>query len=268
LEIFETRAFRMTLMVITIIVLFLVIRSCSTDEASSAEDRSEDTSEIDSSELPDLDLAVEPDPVVIEPDEPIEVVPRNVVTHTVESGDTISAIALRYNVSQDVVYRANPGINESNLQVGQLIDVPGASLDPTTVQNNCEERSEGQELTYYVEQGDTLGTIANDCTVTLDALMVANPGLDPNIISVGVEVRIPPIGTGFLPEELTPQPTVTPIPRDPSEFITYEVQPGDSLLNIATTYGVTLDALMGANDIADQNTLFSGQLLTVPPPTR
>lgn len=255
-------------MVVTIIVLFLVIRSCSTDAASSAEVRDEDSSEIDASSLPDMDLTVVATPVVIQPDEPIEVVPRNVVTHTVESGDTISAIALRYNVSPDVIYRANPGIRESTLQIGQLVDVPGASLDPTTVQSTCEERTEGQELLYYVEQGDTLGSIAKDCVVSLPALLAVNPNLDANIISVGVEVKIPPIGSGFAPEELTPQPTTTPIPRDPGQIIVYEVQPGDSLLNIATTYGVTLDALMGANDIVDQNTLFSGQQLIVPPPTR
>ena len=46
---------------------------------------------------------------------------------------------------------------------------------------------------YTVQAGDTLGTIAQGYGITLDALIQANPSVDPNLISVGMVLNIPPI---------------------------------------------------------------------------
>ena len=42
-------------------------------------------------------------------------------THTVQSGDTLTAISRRYGVSLDSLLAANPGINPKNLKLGQKI---------------------------------------------------------------------------------------------------------------------------------------------------
>jgi len=61
--------------------------------------------------------------------------------------------------------------------------------------------------TYTVVAGDTYGSIAAKFGVTVDALTAANPGVDPNVLSIGTVLIIPakPVGTG------TPQPTPTPV---------------------------------------------------------
>ncbi|MBN2084431.1 MAG: LysM peptidoglycan-binding domain-containing protein [Anaerolineales bacterium] len=61
--------------------------------------------------------------------------------------------------------------------------------------------------TYTVRAGDTFGSIAAKFAVTVDALTAANPGVDPNVLSIGTVLIIPakPVGTG------TPQPTPTPV---------------------------------------------------------
>jgi murein DD-endopeptidase MepM/ murein hydrolase activator NlpD len=46
---------------------------------------------------------------------------------------------------------------------------------------------------YTVQAGDTLGTIAQGYGITLEALIQANPSIDPNLISVGMVLTIPPI---------------------------------------------------------------------------
>ena len=46
-------------------------------------------------------------------------------------------------------------------------------------------------LTYPVESGDTLGTIAARFDVPLGALIVVNAFDDPNLISIGQEIIIP-----------------------------------------------------------------------------
>lgn len=52
---------------------------------------------------------------------------------------------------------------------------------------------------YTVQAGDTLANIARSYGVTLDALMQANGLTNPDLISVGVVLNIPPVQTAFDP---------------------------------------------------------------------
>jgi len=47
---------------------------------------------------------------------------------------------------------------------------------------------------YTVQRGDTLSDIARRFGVSLPALLAANPGLDPNLIQVGQELKLPAPG--------------------------------------------------------------------------
>lgn len=70
------------------------------------------------------------------------------------------------------------------------------------------------------------------------------------------------------------QPTPTPLPSQPATAPTspppsgdpeiYVVQAGDSLLGIALRFGLTIDALMEANNLTNPDFVFVGQRLTIP----
>jgi LysM repeat protein len=60
-------------------------------------------------------------------------------------------------------------------------------------------------FTYTVRSGDTLSQLAQKFNVTLDALMAANPSVDPNAMSVGQTLRIPG------PENTSGAGTPTPV---------------------------------------------------------
>ncbi len=60
----------------------------------------------------------------------------------------------------------------------------------------------------------------------------------------------------------TPRPTLTPVPFD----IIYVVQEGDILSTIADRHGVTVDAILAANELADPDFLSIGQVLQIPAP--
>ncbi len=61
----------------------------------------------------------------------------------------------------------------------------------------------------------------------------------------------------------TPAPTPTP-PPTPTPLLTYVVQEGDTLADIAERFGSTVAAIQAANDIEDPNEIIIGQTLVIP----
>lgn len=66
--------------------------------------------------------------------------------------------------------------------------------------------------------------------------------------------------SGGAPQSTAPTPAATSAPTS----TTHVVVEGDTLSAIADQYGVTLDAIMEANDITDASLIFVGQELTIP----
>ncbi len=65
----------------------------------------------------------------------------------------------------------------------------------------------------------------------------------------------------------SPTPSPTPVPATPTPrptVRTYRVQSGDTLSSIAARFGVSVQALINANNIADPNSLSIGQVLIIP----
>lgn len=113
-------------------------------------------------------------------------------------------------------------------------------------------------ISYIVEEGDTLFSIAQQFEVTMDALIAANSLEDPNNIGVGTELTIP-----SAEQEL---PTATPLPATlvAGTTIEYVVKTGDTLQSIADAYNSTVDAIVEANDLDPTEVLFVGVRLLVP----
>ena len=110
----------------------------------------------------------------------------------------------------------------------------------------------GAQTVVTVEAGDSLSAIAIEHGTTVNALMAANGITDPDRVYMGQRLVIP--GVGATPTTL---PTMVVV-----------VQRGDSLSAIAAEYGVTLSALIEANNITDPDTVHVGQELLVPGATR
>jgi len=153
----------------------------------------------------------------------------------------------------------------------------------------------GDELTYVIEPGDALETIAQQFGVTVEAIMELNGIEDAATIFAGQELLIPAGGTVSTPSgeptaeptsEPTVEPTESPEPTEepeptaepteepgPSPTVppggqTYVVQDGDSGFAIADAFGVTIDALAEANgmSVAELDNLQIGQEIIIPAP--
>jgi LysM repeat protein len=113
-----------------------------------------------------------------------------------------------------------------------------------------------------VQWGDTLTKIAQKSGVTTQAIIAANPGLNPNYIVPGQTLVIPaPGGTGV------PGPTAGPVPAQPPPAActpTYTVQRGDWFYAIARRFSVGVPALMQANPSINANVVYPGQVLNIP----
>jgi len=122
---------------------------------------------------------------------------------------------------------------------------------------------------YTVQWGDTLNRVSAKYGVSVAAIGAANPGLNPNFISVGQTINVPcpdqTVPPGAFPTAGPPPSTVTTNPPPaPSCQPTYTVQRGDWTYALARRFGISVQSLMSANPNVNVNYLYPGQVLNVP----
>ncbi len=106
--------------------------------------------------------------------------------YTVQSGDTLGAIARRFGTTVAELVRLNNITNPDALKVGQQLIVPGsgggAAVNVPTA---------GQGKSYTVQRGDTLLSIARRFGLTVKQLQAANNISNPDRIYPGQVLTIP-----------------------------------------------------------------------------
>jgi peptidoglycan-N-acetylglucosamine deacetylase len=128
---------------------------------------------------------------------------QEVSTHVVQPGETLSAIARRYDVSVNALARQNGITNLNLVRVGQVLRIPTAVntiahahveaepvLHRTLPAESLSQLSSTTVRLYTVRRGDTLYSIAVRFGVTEAAIKVRNR-LTTNIIIVGQRLIIP-----------------------------------------------------------------------------
>ena len=171
--------------------------------------------------------------------------------YTVQSGDSLTSIAARYNTTIDAIVTAN-SLPSRTIYVGQVLRIPSSS--PSSAPANQPIPASGQ---YTVQPGDTLSDIALRFGTTTDALMRAN-NLTSTTIYTGQVLRI------VAPNAAPPSQPTNPAPQANPD--TYTVQSGDNLITLAARFGVTREALAAANGISPSSLLYIGQVLRIPKP--
>ncbi|MGI6141409.1 MAG: LysM peptidoglycan-binding domain-containing protein [Caldicoprobacterales bacterium] len=101
--------------------------------------------------------------------------------YTIRSGDTLFAIANRFNVTVAAIIAANPGIDPNSLRVGQIICIPAPP------QGACPSGSSE----YVIRAGDTFFSIAARFNISVQALIDANPGVNPDALQIGQVICVP-----------------------------------------------------------------------------
>ncbi|HHV39530.1 MAG TPA: LysM peptidoglycan-binding domain-containing protein [Tepidimicrobium sp.] len=167
--------------------------------------------------------------------------PAGSFAHTIRYGDTLYLLANRYNTTVEAIMAINPGIDPHRLRIGQVICIPSA-MPPT--RPPC---SNG--FYYTIKAGDTFYKLGQQFGVSVDAIMRANPGVDPNRLQIGQVICIPT--------------HTTPTPPCHNGFH-YQVRAGDTFYILSQRYNVSVDAIMRANPGVDPNRLQIGQIICIP----
>jgi LysM repeat protein/lysophospholipase L1-like esterase len=118
-----------------------------------------------------------------------------VMLFPVSAGDTLWAIARRFDVSVEALAAANPGIDPLRLREGQTLRVPSSLAAVATPASQPEQTppvvSADPGRLHSVVSGDTLWQLARHFGVSLDQLLEENAGIDPVRLRVGQTVRLP-----------------------------------------------------------------------------
>ena len=177
--------------------------------------------------------------------------------YTVQSGDTLSGIAVEYNTTTATLTSLNNLSNPNLIYVGQRLLVKSASTSTaTSTASATSTSSTTSATTYTVKSGDTLSSIASSHNTTTAALTSLNSLANPNLIYVGQVLKLANTTTASTSSTSSAASTS-------SSATTYTVKSGDTLSSIASSYNTTTSTLTSLNNLSNPNLIYVGQVLKV-----
>ena len=175
----------------------------------------------------------------------------NSATHKVSAGESLTAIARKYNISLHALAKENGLSITDGVLIGQTLKLPSdAKAESSTpsrlgnTKNNSTRTPANTNIgiteNYTVRSGDSLTMLSNRFGVAIGDLATAN-GLASNAnLRIGQTLKVPKLTT------------------------TYTVKAGDGLIALARRYGISTQELAKMNNLEPTADLRIGQVLTVP----
>lgn len=173
------------------------------------------------------------------------------VSYKVSSGDTLTGVAKRYNITISDLAAANGLNSNSQLILGRNITIPAKGSVPVSSKNApatntapTSQPSGGKSFSntedYKVQAGDGMISIARRFGVAVADLAATNNIAANASLQRGQNLKVP---------KLT---------------VSYKVASGDTLIGLARKYGMSTKELADMNNMAVDAMLQRGQNLTVP----
>ena len=185
------------------------------------------------------------------------------VDYLVRHGDTASEIATRLRVSTSALLEANRIRNPRRLRAGSRLKIP---IRPERYSRAQEIANTGSEVgdppsqashfnvTYEIQEGDTLWEIARDRGVTMEQLQAWNGLVRTHTIHPGKKLTIWRPRYAFA--------MANRHSKDEGEHL-YTVRRGDTLWEIARAFGTSVKDLKKWNEIRDPSRLRAGASIRV-----
>ena len=116
---------------------------------------------------------------------------------------------------------------------------------------NPNNNNNTETIFYTIRKGDTLSEIASRYGTTVQELVSINNIANPNLIYPGETIRV------------ATNSTIHGSETRGTGSITYTVQRGNTLSQIANTYGVTVNHIVQMNNIQNPNLIYPGEKLRI-----
>jgi len=172
----------------------------------------------------------------------------NIFYHTVERGQTIYGISTMYGVSEEDIYRLNPG-SKDYIKVGEKLKIPQKE---TSVSPN--EKIEDLYVYHTIQPKETLYGVSKQYNVSADQIMKTNPGLTASTFATGKTIRIPAVSIESLPTTKTQ--TVV-------KEVEYKIKRKETMYSLCKRFNITSDKLVEYNPELKAG-LKAGMIIKVP----
>lgn len=112
-------------------------------------------------------------------------------SYTVKSGDTLSAIAAKHDMSLSELLKINDISASKPIFPGSKIKVSGGSSSSGSSKSPSKSESKPKTSTYTVKSGDTLGGIAHTHDMKLSTLLNLNPEVsNSSPLQIGTKLKV------------------------------------------------------------------------------
>lgn len=191
---------------------------------------------------------------------------ENWVEHIVEYGENISIIAQKYHIPTETICQLNQISEKDYVYPGQRLKIrtssPGENSilserndtqqDLNQYETDTPSKQDAYQPVYYtVRAGDTLWSIANNYSVSMESILAVNYLTNKDLLSVGQKLEIPAMGG--------PNKADVKI-----NTVAYTVIKGDTLWNIAQKFDVAMYEIININKLDNITKLSIGQKLKIP----
>lgn len=179
--------------------------------------------------------------------------------YTVQSGDTLSGIALKFSTTSSKLAQLNSISNPNLIYVGQrlLVNQSSNSNSSSSGQSSSTTtNTEASAASYTVKSGDTLSGIASQYNTTVNQIVSLNQLSNPNLIYVGQVLKLKNSQTTNSSSSSSSSTVATTAG-------TYTVKAGDTLSAIASRYSTSSSTLASLNSLSNPNLIYVGQVLKV-----
>ncbi len=178
------------------------------------------------------------------------------VTHRVRKGETLQKIAVRYHTNVDSIRQWNHLSGSSTIHPGQRLTLFYSSRAEAVAEAGGSAAPVAPNGEYRVQRGDTLFSIAQRFSMTVEQLRSVNNLGRKSVIKPGDRLRV-------VTPERPETATSSPAERSSSSVIRYRVRPGDTLERIASRHQVQIQDLMRWNNIASADDIAAGEFLEI-----
>lgn len=168
---------------------------------------------------------------------------QNAGTYTVKAGDTLWGIANDHDTTVNAL-KQNNHLSSDTIYVGQVLSLGQTASTGSHSQSTASTQSSTSDGTYTIKSGDTLWSIANANDMTVAQLKQKND-LSNDTIYVGQTLNV----------SSTKSASATS-----TASTTYTVKSGDSLWQIASANGTTVNQLKALNNLSS-DLIYAGQQL-------